>query len=367
MDKTIILGLMRALDLITKGLSEVHVLLEDLDKNSKTAASVPETSTDHEESGEYINPPEEETAAGVPEESTDGDSAYTQEYLTGLKFNDLKKLGASLGVKCTGTRNEIIERILAHGEGSEGMEGKSSSNVVNMPEPKNSGNKPLKKNHPLKKAGEDEIEEKYIEQAGILLEEYSVKDIVDVLKDSGVSVSVSDKKDKDKILQILAKAIKDGYVEVEEDDSDEESTGTEDSAATKDRYSEFYDDSYFPEFDPEGYNDPSKMTEARKAAVKEVVTNLINAREDGELTEDAMTDELSDFGFLEDADGTSGNELFARYIEVQKRFISDEGEEMNPGDAYELNDTYFCCGSPLVYDKKQKNYTCAVCGEVYEV
>ena len=47
-------------------------------------------------------------AAKVEEEDEDdGDTDYAS-----MKYNDLKKLGKTLGVKCTGTREEIVERIL---------------------------------------------------------------------------------------------------------------------------------------------------------------------------------------------------------------------------------------------------------------
>ena len=38
---------------------------------------------------------------------------FDPEQLKSMKYNEFKKFAASLGVKCTGTRDEIMERIMA--------------------------------------------------------------------------------------------------------------------------------------------------------------------------------------------------------------------------------------------------------------
>ena len=48
------------------------------------------------------------------EETTDSvKESYSLEELKKMKYNEFKKLASSLGVKCTGTREEITEKILA--------------------------------------------------------------------------------------------------------------------------------------------------------------------------------------------------------------------------------------------------------------
>ena len=51
----------------------------------------------------------EETSEEVPVIT----GKFDKEELASMKYNEFKKLAASLGVKCTGTRDEIMERILA--------------------------------------------------------------------------------------------------------------------------------------------------------------------------------------------------------------------------------------------------------------
>ena len=49
----------------------------------------------------------------APEVSETPAPVYDEATLKAMKFNEFKKLASSLGVKCTGTRDEIMERILA--------------------------------------------------------------------------------------------------------------------------------------------------------------------------------------------------------------------------------------------------------------
>ena len=55
----------------------------------------------------------EQPAMNEPEETeATVEGKFSREQLMSMKFNELKKLGASVGVSCKGTRDEIVERML---------------------------------------------------------------------------------------------------------------------------------------------------------------------------------------------------------------------------------------------------------------
>lgn len=286
-------------------------------------------------------------------------SQYTKEYLDGLKYNELKQLGASLGVRCTGKRDEITERILALNEGAEKEkeeeaqeEVKEDSKVVAMKDKKG-----LKK-----KKEETEIDEEFLKQAEGIMEETDESDIKDALSEVGIKVTK-----KDDLKLVLAKALSEGLLTVD----DEEEEADEDVEDTEDAEMEFSPNSYFEQYDPSRVNDPKNMTKERLKAVKEFMEEHIEAIESEEITEDQIQELIQVLCTEEEIEELLGDEyefehLVAMYLEARKRMIDDEGEDHEPSDPYVINDENFCCGHELKYDKKHSKYICEVCGEEYE-
>lgn len=331
-----------------------------------------------------------EEVASTPTTTVTG--KFSREQLEKMKFNDFKKLAASLGVKCTGTREEIIERILALDVEVDVEEAPVKEEVSVVEE------------EPVEEAvAEEESEESdvdYIAMAKQIVEESGVENCIEALKECNVKAT------KKNVVEKLAEAIEQGLVEIEDDageeyesdstaeedfseeedeeEVDEDSDDEEDSEEDEDEddSSEEDDDeevdasSYFAKYDPNGINDPENMTDERKEAIEKMMEEILDSVDDDDfipnvekyLEENATDAEIDLLG--EDYDETEEAKL---YMEMKKRTIDDDGEEHEPaeaeseeGDPYEINGHDMCCGHELKYIKKTKKYVCEHCGAEFE-
>lgn len=329
----------------------------------------------------------EEPVMNAPEEKEAGaevEGTLSREQLMSMKFNDLKKLGASLGVSCSGKRDEIIDRILnvsvkASVEPEEPEDEGTEEKGKVVPISKKKGGLKKKKEEPEEETAEEEEEagpsEESIKLAEELTEDMSAKEIIDYLAECGIKA----KGKKSDVILVLAKGIEDGTVELEDDEEDtedeeeaEESVdeGEEEvSSDDEEEGEEFNEESYFPEYDEAGYNNPDSMKEERAEAVKAMMADIIEKVENDELKEEDMQTFLENVCTDEELEALGEDyefeELVALYCEIRKRFVDDDGEEHEPGDPYELNEKNFCCGHELKYEKKSKTFICESCGEKY--
>ena len=331
----------------------------------------------------------EEPVMNAPEEKEAGaevEGTLSREQLMSMKFNDLKKLGASLGVSCSGKRDEIIDRILnvsvkasVEPEESEDEGTAEKGKVVPISKSKKGGLKKKKEEPEEEETAEEEEEagpsEESIKLAEELTEDMSAKEIIDYLSECGIKA----KGKKSDVILVLAKGIEDGTVELEDDEEDtedeeeaEESVdeGEEEvSSDDEEEGEEFNEESYFPEYDEAGYNNPDTMTEKRAEAVRDMMADIIEKVENDELKEEDMQTFLENVCTDEELEALGEDyefeELVALYCEIRKRFVDDDGEEHEPGDPYELNEKNFCCGHELKYEKKSKTFICESCGEKY--
>ena len=328
-----------------------------------------------------------EEVASTPTTTVTG--KFSREQLEKMKFNDFKKLAASLGVKCTGTREEIIERILALDVEVDVDEAPVKEEVSVVEE------------EPVEEAVAEESDEvDYIAMAKQIVEESGVESCIEALKECNVKAT------KKNVVEKLAEAIEQGLVEIEDDageeyesdstaeedfsededeeEVDEDSDDEEDSEEDEDEddSSEEDDDeevdasSYFAKYDPNGINDPENMTDERKEAIEKMMEEILDSVDDDDfipnvekyLEENATDAEIDLLG--EDYDETEEAKL---YMEMKKRTIDDDGEEHEPaeaeseeGDPYEINGHDMCCGHELKYIKKTKKYVCEHCGAEFE-
>lgn len=305
---------------------------------------------------EAMNPPAEETE-GNAEVMT---GSFDVEQLQSMKYNEFKKLAAQLGVKCTGTRDEIMERILAlditvAGDGEAVVE-----------EPKEEVKTPAKSGKAVggKKLGKaktsEPAEDEFDKQAKEIAKETAVEDIIEALADVEVKATKKDAVTK------LAYALRKGLIECADEEEGEEPVET----PTEDDAEEVGADSYFPEYDPSGYNDPEEMSDERKEAVEAKMDEILTEISEGNLTEDDITSYIEDHATQEEIDLLDENcdpdEYTKLYMELVKRTIDNEGEEHEPSDPYEVGEENMCCGHVLKYAKKAKKYICEHCGTEYE-
>ena len=169
----------------------------------------------------------EEPAMNAPEETEAGaevEGTLSREQLMSMKFNDLKKLGASLGVSCSGKRDEIIDRILnvsvkasIEPEEPEDEGTAEKGKVVPISKSKKGGLKKKKEEPEEEETAEEEEagpSEESIKLAEELTEDMSAKEIIDYLAECGIKA----KGKKSDVILVLAKGIEDGTVELEDDE-----------------------------------------------------------------------------------------------------------------------------------------------------
>lgn len=305
---------------------------------------------------EPINPPVEETEGVVT-------GKFDVEELKKMKYNDFKKLASSLGVKCTGTRDEIMERILA-------LDVTITDDGAEVSEPVEDDKAPSKSDKPAKgkKLGKKEADEpardEFDEQAEEIAKETDVEEIIASLAEVDI------KANKKNAVTLLAKALREGLIELDDDEDEDEDAEEVDSEDAEDVEVEIEADSYFPEYDPNGYNDPEEMTEERAEAIEAKMDEILTAISDETLTQEDIESYIEDNATEAEidllGDEYEDDELIKLYMELVKRTIDNEGEEHEPGEAYEVNDKDVCCGHELKYVKKAKKYICSHCGTEYE-
>lgn len=317
-----------------------------------------------------------EPNVAVSENTTEVVDGIDVDALNSMKYNEFKKYASSLGVKCTGTRDEIMERILALG-GVEVTE-EASEEVEEAPEVK-----PTKSNKVSggKKSSNVEADEptkdEFDEQAEEVAKNTDVEDIIEALADVGV------KANKKNAVSLLAEALREGLIELEDDEDEEEAVEPiEDEEDMVDEVDEDEDEeveddgdeinsaSYFAQFDPKGYNDPKDMTEERAEAVEEKMDDILTRYSDGDLTDEDIASYVEDNATEDEidllGDDYTEEDILKLYMELVKRTIDNEGEEHEPGEPYELGEFDVCCGRELKYSKKTKKYICEACGTEYE-
>lgn len=362
----------KGIEMTIEGLSAIKNALVGADNEA------PVTKSKSQERREAVQNP---VAAG---ETVHG--KFSVEQLNGMKYNEFKKLAASLGVKCTGTRDEITERILAldvevtkdDAVVSEPVEEESAEEVAETKSSKSSRLSTGKRKIANKADGPTKDE--FDEQAEKIADDTPIEDIIAALSDVDIKAT------KKNAIAKLAQALRDGLIEAEDEDEDtdeevededledsveeDEDDSDEEEEDSDDEEDNIEADSYFPEYDPKGYNNPDDMTDERKEAIvnkmDEILTDISEDRVEFSAIEEyieahATQDEIDLLG--EEYDEMEELKL---YMELVKRTIDNDGEEHESEDPYEVGEHDMCCGHELKYVKKTKKYICEVCGAEYE-
>lgn len=284
---------------------------------------------------------------------------FDVEQLNSMKYNEFKKLASSLGVKCTGSRDEIMERILQLGV-VENSDTKGEDEPVK--DEKKEPTKGVKASGSKKSDDEEPVKDEFDEQAEEVAKETDIEDIIEALADVDIKAT------KKNAVQKLAEAFRKGLIELGEDEDDEEDGTETDEVTTGD--TEIEPTSYFSEFDPKGYNDPEGMTEERAEAILSLMEEILKAYESDELTVEDIESYVEDNATEEEidllGDDYSEEDILKLYMELIKRTIDNDGEEHEQGEPYEVADKDVCCGHELKYSKKTKKYICEACGTEYE-
>ena len=232
--------------------------------------------------------------------------------------------------------------------------------------------KPVKSGKPSrsKKLGKKEADEpakdEFDEQAEEIAKDTPVEDIIGALADVDIKAT------KKNAVVKLAQALREGLIELDDDEDEEVDAEVEESEspAESDGDEDIEAESYFPQFDPKGYNDPDKMSEERAEAILEKMDEILTDISEDTLTIEDITSYIEDNATQDEIDllgeEYEDDDLIKMYMELIKRTIDNNGEEHEPSDPYEVGDKDLCCGHELKYVKKTKKYVCEQCGTEYE-
>ena len=344
----------KGLETIKKALMIESGAISEAPKSKSVAKKEQEQKESAEESAEENN------AVGAV-------GKFSVEQLNSMKYNEFKKLASSLGVKCTGTRDEIMERILALDvviteDSAEVVDPEDEEETAPTKSSKSTGSKKIGK-----KKADEPAKDEFDEQAEEIAKETDVEDIIESLADVDI------KANKKNAVEKLAYALREGLIELDDEEDEDEDTTEEDTTEEETADNEDVEitaDSYFPELDPNGYNDPSDMSDERAEAIEAKMDEILTSYEDGTLTDDDISSYVEDNATEEEIDllGEEYDEedILKLYMELIKRTIDNDGEEHEQGEPYEVADKDVCCGHELKYVKKTKKYVCSHCGTEYE-
>ena len=345
--------IIKGIDLVIEGLTTIKKSMMVTDGAiAPTEATKSVAKKEKVQKEEPMNTPVEEEVAGK----------FDIEQLKNMKYNDFKKLASSLGVKCTGTRDEIMERILAL-DVTVTDGGAEVSEPVEAEEDTKS-DKPAKSKKFGKKEADEPARDEFDEQAEEIAKETDLEEIIESLAEVDI------KANKKNAVTLLAKALREGLIELDDEEDEEDEEEITDEESSDDEEVEIEADSYFPEYDPKGYNDPKNMTEERAEAIEAKMDEILTAISEEEITQEDIESYIEDNATDEEiellGDEYEDEELVKLYMELVKRTIDNDGEEHEQGEPYEVNDKDVCCGHELKYVKKAKKYICSHCGTEYE-
>lgn len=361
--------LIKGIEATITGLEAIKIALSEdtaVETPAKTKSVARREKAQEEEP--VMNPPVEET-----EGSAEITGKFSVEQLNSMKYNEFKKLASSLGVKCTGTRDEIMERILALNVAvtPEGAEVEEAVEEEKEEKPVKSG-KPSRSKKLGKKEADEPAKDEFDEQAEEIAKDTPVEDIIGALADVDIKAT------KKNAVVKLAQALREGLIELDDEDEEDEEVDVEadaeveesESTAESDGDEDIEAESYFPQFDPKGYNDPDKMSEERAEAILEKMDEILTDISEDTLTIEDITSYIEDNATQDEIDllgeDYEDEDLIKMYMELIKRTIDNDGEEHEPSDPYEVGDKDLCCGHELKYVKKTKKYVCEQCGTEYE-
>ena len=315
------------LDTLTEELSTlIKVDNDNKIKEEKKTNVVPMTKKE----SEPVEEPEEEVEDDSMEE-------VTEDFLNELSYNELKAYAKLLGIKASGSRVAITERILGASEVEEEVE----EEVKEEKAPKKLGKKK-----------EDPVEEEPVDDLGskveIATKDMSDEDLLDLLTDVGVKA----KGKRQALVAKVVQAVREGLIEFDAGEEDNEVESEEVDFESVIKETEEY----------------AQATPDRKKAIDEFIKETLLGISDESLTTDDMLSWLTQ-SFGEDFVSTLQNEdeVIVSYMDnIISRYIDDEGNFIEePSTPYFINEVPFCCANELAYDDEEETYNCSVCKSAY--
>lgn len=344
----------KGINAVIEGLTVMRDAVASGDEGVKTSAPAPATKPAVGGAKKGLGAKSAPATANSEAPATDG-ATYTTAELTGMKYNEFKKLASSLGVDCKGTRDEIMARVVALGVVTDADGGAEPAKTEKKPAV---GGAKSNKSASVGKLGAKKADapakDEFDEKAEAIIADTSVEDIIEALKGVGVKATKLNYKTQ------LAQALRDKLLTVDDEEAGEEAGGDEELTA----------DGYFVDYDMYEVNDPANMSDERMTACTDKQAAILEAVSKGDYTVDDITTFLTEnctqkeLDLLGDEYGDT--DLVKLFCEVSKHLIDEEGNEHEPGEAYMVGENAFCCGQPLAYDEKTSKFLCSHCAGEYD-
>lgn len=344
---------------------------EEVGEIKSTLAPVKSPVAKKEAAPKKISRKEREAAEEIP-------AKLTRDSLAGLSYNTLKRLAKDMGIKAVGGREDLTKAIL---DQEVTVPKEEVAEVEEEPVKNKVAKKPLKS---VKKAEPEPDEEGDEEDEGLLnseensgeeadneedgeeevsdlekrvqviLEDASNEEIADFLTECGIPA----KGKRQALIDTFIKGVEDGIIDLDElessDETDEEEVETE--AEISDEEQE--------EVEASDEDEEDEDTEERKQALKDLSDSIEAEFESGDISRQQMVDEINQrLGTKKRLNNWSDEEVVAKYIELQKMLVDDEGCLNELESPYVLHGANYCCGEPL--QEIEGGYKCNVCGNEY--
>ena len=189
------------------------------------------------------------------------------------------------------------------------------------------------------------------------LEAMEVDELVEILE----SVELPTKGKKQALISRILEAVADGLLEffdadeIEEYDADEEDEELDEAI-----------EQALEETDEEDEEEEiEEEVSPREATQMEVEEEILEAYEDGSLTDKEIANFLEDY-FNGKFKPINKKRALNKYIEIQCDLVDADGDRMPMGEPYYVSDEdVFCCGSEIK-ELDNGNLFCEVCGQEYE-
>lgn len=279
-----------------------------------------------------------------------------KDMLSTMPYAELKKYAKSMGVSGSGSRQEIIDRILGSEESASEDTAEDKTEETPVEETpalaekttKRAGKK-LRAKKNVEPEPEPEVNDPVYDQVIEATEEMSDQEIKEFLAECDIKVRGK----RESLISALVEAVKEGIISLD-DDGEDNSMNEDDSE---------------PEESKSKSTTIGNITSAREEAIKKSDADVLQQFKDGDITRDDLLEWYAEsFGKSASAvNKMKDNELITAYAEVLHNYIDDEGVTHDDGEEepYFINEEPFHCGEKLKFNEDDNTYICEVCGEEY--
>ena len=290
------------------------------------------------------------------------------EDLSSMTIQQLRSLAKSHGLSTKGTKKDLIARInelnepveeeIVEDEVEETIEEVTPEVVED--EVEETVEDLEDEEEEIEESTEDMNEMELIQSE---LEAMEVDELVEILE----SVELPTKGKKQALISRILEAVADGLLEffdadeIEEYDADEEDEELDEAIEQALEETDEEDE----EEEIEEIEEIEEEVSPREATQMEVEEEILEAYEDGSLTDKEIANFLEDY-FNGKFKPINKKRALNKYIEIQCDLVDADGDRMPMGEPYYVSDEdVFCCGSEIK-ELDNGNLFCEVCGQEYE-